>query len=288
MSDAPMNLEPAPVVVVTPGERAAPAPVEAVVPEDPDAASAVDLPAGPHVPLSALKAVREENKALKERAGQADRLAQENAQLRPYADFVQQNPQLYQRPPTPSITQHAADPKLERIARSLDFYTTDGKPDLTRAKAHQDLVRDEAREMAQEVVGPLAMNTYERQANTNWQRAATAKLPNGQPIDTGMLTAAWQSVGRQNPALLADERVVRIIENNVIAEQMRAAPLGMPAPVIPGRPPVVTEGQGRAPGTKARMNDSERQLVEGRNIDDAKFADLTKGFQHGRMNALED
>lgn len=281
MADDPMVLDGPPA----PPEPVADVAPEPVIPADPDEAEAVDLPAGKHVPLTALKAVRDENRVLKERAARVDALEQENARLRPYADFVQQNPQLRQ-PAVPAVTAPAtADPDLLDLAKSLDFYTAEGKPDLDRAARHQALVEKSARKMAQEVVGPLAMSTYERQATQNWNRVVAAKLPNGQPIDTNLLTVAWQSVGRTNPAMLADERVVRIIENNVMAEQMRA---GYQAPpVAPSRPPVVTESSGTRPGTRARMNEAERGIV-GDRLDDAKFADLTKEFQKGRMNALED
>ena len=56
-------------LVTTPAEPVEP-PVEP--PADPDESDAIELPTGKHVPLSALKAQREENKALKQQLASTD------------------------------------------------------------------------------------------------------------------------------------------------------------------------------------------------------------------------
>src|SRR5262245_51277364 len=97
---------------------------------DQDEAQSVDVQGkGKHVPLSALKEAREENKKLKERAAKADAYENWINQNKPKVDFMDQNQHLWQQP-KPQAPPPDADPKLVRIAKSLDFYTTDGKPDL--------------------------------------------------------------------------------------------------------------------------------------------------------------
>lgn len=291
----PMNLEPtAPAPAAPAAGPAAPAPP--VAPADPDDAIAIDLPEGKHVPLSALKTAREEAKALKEKAAQADQQAAWIAQNKPYVDFIQQNQHLLRQPQQPAPQQPTGTPtqedaELEELARSLDFYTSDAKPDLRRAKVHQQLIDRQAARIAQQVVAPIAINTYTDQANRNWHTAVQEKLPNGQPIDANLLRTAWVAVGRQNPAQLADPGSVRVIVNNVMMEQMRASPLpnaGVPGATPPLPPPVITEGVGPKPSNTNRMNDEQRAIVSSRGIDDAKFHKLTQDFRPGRMNPLED
>lgn len=278
-----LNLE----VDETPGPPAE-TPAAPTPPPDADEAQAVEVPnAGKHVPLAALKAVREENKALKEKVARVEQLEQYAREAQPYVDFIKQNPHLVQRQQPQQSAPAEADPKLVKIAKSLDFYTTDGKPDLERAKSHQALIREEAQEIANQVVQPVAMNTYTQAAQRNWQSAVQEKLPNGAPIDPQLLTIAWQGVQRVNPAALADPNTIRFIVNNVMAEQMRANPMYQ-QPSAPGRPPVVTENVGARPNTANRMNDTQRAIVQGRNIDEKKFNELTAGFTPGRMNVLED
>lgn len=273
-----MNLE-------TPAEPAVPATPE--VPADPDEAHAVEVGGQKMVPLPALQSLRGENKELKAKAAKADEYAAWIAQNKPYVDFINQNPQLLRQPTQPSAPPEA-DPQLVQIARSLDFVKTDGSPDLERAKQHQALVRQEARAIAQEVVAPIALNTYTDQATRNWSAACQEKLPNGQQIDHNLLRTAWVEVQKQNPAILADPRAVRIVVNNVMAEQMRSNPLAYQQPPAPGRPPVSTENVGPRTPANGRMNDTQRAIVANRGIDDKKWGELTNGFAPGRMNVLED
>src|SRR5262245_27620450 len=99
---------------------------------DPDEAAAVETPQGKMVPLAALKQLRGEHKALKEQAKHAQQLQEWVNTNKPKVDFMDQNQHLWQQPKPPAPPPDA-DPDLVEIAQSLDFYTTDGKPDLKRA-----------------------------------------------------------------------------------------------------------------------------------------------------------
>lgn len=275
-----LNLE----VTEQPGPPAAPIEPPAP-PPDPDEAVAVEVAGAKHVPLSALKAVREELKVAKEKAGKVDALEQWQRDAAPYVEFVQKNPQLIQ--PQPPAPQQGDDPALVEIAQTYDFYKVGGGYDLDKARRHQTNVRKEAQAIAQQVVGPVAMTNYNSHAEANWKQAVSQKLPNGAPIDHKMLAAAWTEVGRQNPAILADPKAVQVIVSTVKMAQMEANPIYQ-QPAAPGRPPVVTENVGARPGTNNKMNDTQRAIVANRGIDDKKFGELTAGFTSGRMNVLED
>lgn len=278
-----LNLEAPPVE--TPPVVETPAPP--VDPEDAaDEAVAVETPQGKMVPLPAIKALRKENKELKKQAGKVDQLEQWQRDAAPYVEFVQRNPHLMQ--PQQPAPQQGDDPALVEIAQTYDFYKAGGGYDLDKAKRHQTNVRREAQQIAQQVVGPVAMTNYNAQATANYQKAVAQKLPNGVPIDKALLDTAWTELYKQNPAVLADPRAVQIMVNNVKMVQLEASPMP-PTPRAPNGPPVVTENVGPRPGAPGtRMNDTQRAIVQNRGIDDKKFGELTAGFTPGRMNILED
>ncbi len=265
-------------------------PVEAVVepPADPAELEPGDLVDGEKAKglIAALKATREEAKTAKVQAARVAGLEQQIAQLTPYANFVQNNPQLLQ-PPQPVQPPPGGDPDLMELAKSLDYYDENGNPDLDRAKRHQSIIDRQARKIAAEMVGPLAQSTYNDAATRNWNQAVTEKLPNGQAIDPNLLSAAWKEVSRNNPALLADPRVARVVVNTVMAEQWRQSPLGTSPPPPPG-PPVHTEGTGASPRQpRVQMTDAEKKII-GQRMDSEKYLKLTKDFVPGRTNVLED
>src|SRR5262249_10181598 len=132
--------------------------------------------------------------ALKDKAAKADELAGYVNQVKPYIDVLVANPQLIRGPEAPKAAAPDADPKLVKLARSLDFYTADGKPDLERAAAHRQIVREEAQDIAKQMVGPVAQQTAQQQSQANFARFATQKLPNGQQVDRQILSKYWNSL----------------------------------------------------------------------------------------------
>jgi len=240
--------------------------------------------------IAALKATREEAKAAKAQAAKVSGLEQQLAQAQPYVQFLQNNPQLMQqqqpRPQEPP-PQPNQDPTLRAFAKELDYYDGQGNLNVDRAKSIQNLIQQEARKIATEIVGPLAQTTYNDAATRNWNQAITEKLPNGVAIDQNLLRAAWQEVARQNGALVADPRVVRVITNNVLLEQWRNSPLGVPSTPPPG-PPVHTDAPGGGPPKpRVNMSDTERRII-GDRMNEKKYTELTKDFVPGRTNVLED
>ena len=145
-----------------PAESPPQAPPQAAAPESPpqDAATedhpeAVEVAPGVKmVPLGALQAVREELKQAKPLAQRAAQLEQQVAQFAPYVQFLQAHPQLLtpQQPAQAAATPPAPqdDPALVELAKTLDLYTADAKPDTTRAAKIRDLTRAEAKREAQQ------------------------------------------------------------------------------------------------------------------------------------------
>src|SRR5580765_2782747 len=182
----------------TPPIAAVPDPVAPPVPEpppDPDEVGAVEIQGGKHVPLEALKAARAEAKQAKEAASRLPAMEQELAQLRGSLQTYQQVQQQLQNarpavvPQTPQT-----DPRLVQLARSLDYFKGDGTPDLDRAAAHRELVREEARQMAQEMVGPLQQQTHQTQSQANFHQAV-AMVPEAiRAKVTPQLQQFWQTL----------------------------------------------------------------------------------------------
>lgn len=270
------------------------APAEPVVPvvepvADPDESDAIELPTGKHVPLSALKAQREENKALKAQNAAAQPILQWAQQNKPVMDFINQHPELL-KPPTAQVAAPAgADPELVELARLLDYFNPDGTPNVERAGKFNVLLNTKAEARARAMVEPVAGTLLHQQNERNWATAIAEKLPDGRAIDPTMLADAWRAVQAypNGQGILADPRAVKVITNTV-KMQMLEQPGQLPhAPEAPGRPPVVTEGQGNRPqGQKART-EVEKALT-GDRMDDKKFHEYTKDFRPGRPNVLED
>lgn len=273
----------------TPGSPAAP-PVEASA--DPDEAEAVELPAGKHVPLSALKAAREELKTAKAalQAAQPDvQFAQQN---RGVLDFIQQHPEILRPQPAPAVSQAApvTDPRILEFARSLDYFKSDGTPDLDRAAKFFGLMKSMATDEARSMVEPIAGTMLHEKSEQNWRAAVSEKLPNGQAIDVKLLTSAWQDVLKYPNAghILADPRAVKVIVNTVKMQQLEAGGQLPAQPAAPNQPPVRTESQGAQPrGSRIVMSETEKAIV-GNRMDEKKYNDYTKDFRPGRPNVLED
>lgn len=273
----------------TPDPTPAPAPVEApapVAPVDPDEAQAVEVQGEKRVPLAALKAAREENKALKERAAKADQYEQYLVQKAPMLKVLEDNPQLFQQATQPqqAPAPTGADPELVELARSLDYYDKNGAPDLERAVKHQQIIRREAQRIAQTMVQPLAQTTAQEASNANWARLVTQKLPNGQTINADILAKYWRSVPAQ---YTADKRVAVTVFNQAFAEQMMTSALPN-APAPPANPPLHTENAGSLPRQSKPISPVEAMILEARGMDAKKYGELTKTFTPGRTSSLED
>lgn len=251
---------------------------------------AVELkPGEKYVPLSALMAVRNENKALKPQAAKAAELESQLNELRPYADFVKANPQLLQPrqepapPPDPT-----KDPAIEQYARRFDLYTADGKPDVERAKAIIDDNRAVAREEANKLLEPVRNETLAQRAvaNVTWmtQQKDAAGNPLAQEhIDAVVRSITGQMTKAQALKVLADPAVVQVTTDTAWGRQARSA---RPVAQKPPGEPLHVETAGGGQGVP--ITDASRRLAKSAGISDKDFEASAKKFQPGKYNRLED
>lgn len=277
--DGVMNVEddgPAVPVVEAPAAPVEAAPVE--VPADPNAEPAtVEVDGQVMVPLGALKAERQQRQTAEK----------ELARVKPYAEFIEKNPNLV-RPQAPQApTTFGApppDPRLEGLAKSLDLYTTEGKPDLARASYLHGFMMQTAQQISQQQMAPLREENDQTKSARNFQVALATKDGSGRSPSMESLAAVWQTM----PAWqTADPQVASVLTLTALGLDM-VTKRGGPAPVAaPGNAPIVTEGVTGAP-RKASLSQLETNLARERGITDAKWAENTKTFQPGRSNQLED
>jgi hypothetical protein len=193
-------------------EAAAPAP-EPEPAEDDDAAleaQTIALPDGDKlVPLSAVTGARKtvqllkaELATLKPSAQRATELEQQIQTLQGTIQQMQPVVQAYQayvasqQAQPPAAPQQSAEDvaELEEVARDLDLYTADGKPDLEKARRQIERVEKRAEKIAQRVVAPMQQQDVQRQADYMLARAKATKAPNGLQPDPKILDAVWAKV----------------------------------------------------------------------------------------------
>lgn len=275
--DAAPPAPPAAPVASAPPEPAAP-----VAPADPPDVAQVDeveVGGAKYVPLAAVKAERERRQTAESRLQQTER---ENAELKPYADLLRNNPGLLTRPAAPEPpAAPTVDPRLEALAKSLDLYTPEGKPDLERAKTITGIVASQAQSIAQEAIRPYAQQTAQEKSNRNFQAALGMKDAAGRSPSPAALKQVW---GIMPVEQTADPNVAGILALTALGMDALNT---KPAPPAPG-PILVTEPAGGHPHTRPGLSALERNVAKDRGIPEAKFAELTQGFQSGRSHQLED
>lgn len=280
LEDAP-PLPPAPVAD-TPPPAAELAPTD----EEPDPEGTVDVGGQKMVSLDVVKAIRKDAKAVKDKAAVADQLYTYVAQVKPYIDLLQQNPQLLSRVPqseTPPPAKAEDDPAVIELARTMDLYTTDGQPDVARAAKLRTLVRTEAEAIAAESVKPLRDQTAKEKSASNFQRALLVKSADGRSPDKDTLAAMW----REMPVdYTSDERVAATLAYSAIGYDVVHGKGGKP--VVPQAPPLVTEaGAGRI-SAKPALTELDQRMAAARGIKPETYAAHTEGFKAGVANVLED
>jgi len=124
---------------VAPAPPPAPAPPAAPSPED-EHPDSVDVAGKKFVPVAALIGERKQRQAFQEKAARVDELEQFAREAKPYVEFLKANPDLLKSkdsaPPAAGAAP-PADAQAELLAKTLDLYTADGKPDLSRANTMQ-------------------------------------------------------------------------------------------------------------------------------------------------------
>lgn len=284
------DLTPPPV----PDAPTEPAPVEAAPPpesEDIDL-NAVDFKDEARIKglIGELSRKRAENRSLKQQAERSSQLEAELNQVKPQLEFVKANPQLFQarpaepeKPPAPE-----ADPDAVEAARLMDFYKTDGSPDVDRGARWLALQDRRSGRVAQQTLQPYQQQSTQERANSNYQLLTNFTHPGtGEKLKPEIVNHIWNATAREPRGMetLANPDSVRALALLAIGAQslMTKAP---PAP--PAKEPVVTEaGGGRAGTPTQRLSSLEERVLAQRGMSAAKYEEHTKGFKPGVSNVLE-
>jgi hypothetical protein len=227
---------------------------------------------------------------LKTQAERAATLEHELNQARPYLDFVRTNPHLLQprpaepdRPAAPDV-----DPDAVEAARLMDFYKADGSPDVERGARWLALQDKRSNRVAQTTIQPLQQASLQERAQANYTMLRNFKLADGKPLRQDIVDDLWRAAAKEQNGLatLANPDSVRALA--LLA--MGAQALTQPAqPAAPAQPPIVTEASGgRASLPAARLSAIEERTIAQKGLSAAKYHELTKGFQPGRSNVLEE
>lgn len=275
--------------------EAPPAPPAAEV-KPPDAApaevEAVEVAGQKYVPLSAVLGEREKRKAAETKAARVDEIERWAQEKAPYIRVLEENPDLFKRPQPqqapPPEAKPDDDPDAVEAAQLMDFYTSDGKPDVARGARWLKLQDKRAGRQAQQVIQPVQQHSLQQQANENYYRVMQIQDPTGRKPSEQAVRAVWgQVLGEQNGlATLADPKAAAFL---AMAAMGMDRMLEKPKPQAPPQEPVVSEspgGSGKPP--QAPLSALEESILKQRRMKPAEWAENTKGFQRGRAFTVED
>jgi hypothetical protein len=267
---------------------AAPAVAEPVVQpaaeDTPAEVESVEVAGKKYVPVGALIGERKQRQALQDRAAKADELEAYVRDARPYVEFLKNNPDLLKprTAPAPAAPHEpATDPRAEQLAKTLDLYTTDGKPDLARANTLQTLITQTAQAIADKAIGPVQERNAQDQSARNFQIALTVKDADGRSPSQEALTQIWRTMPAHQTA---DPNVASILALTALGLD-RVSRKAAPAP--PAHAPIVTESPG-GPARRPSLSALETKIARDRGISDSKWQELTVGHVPGRAAQLED
>lgn len=263
-------------------QQAAPEP-----PQEPEEEEAVDVNGTRLVPLSALKQVREELKAVRGQASQAQQLAQQLAETRGQLQGYQQvTQQLQAQRQAPEPKESKVDPNALKFAQRLDLYRQDASgqavPDTDKAAELLAIIEQVADQKASARMQPLQQQSAQQASARNYQWAIGIKDPSGRQVDQSVITEIWKAFPAEytaNPQV-AQTLVYTALGMDRMRQQAQVQP--------PAGPPVHTEGVGGNPRNRPVMSELERKIAADRGVDEKKWASLTDGFVKGRPNVLEE
>lgn len=275
-------VEPTAPVAAVPAEAAPAEPI--AEPDRPAEVEAVEVGGQKYVPVGALLAERTKRQGLSDRAARADQLEAALRETEPYVRFLKANPGLMERqqPAAPAAqAEPVPDPQAELLAKTLDLYTPEGKPDIGRAAQLQKVITSEAQRIASQAIAPVHERNYQQQSAQNFQQALTIKDAQGRTPSPEALTQIWRSMPASQTA---DPQVAMILALTALGLDSVSK---KPAPAPPASAPLVTEGAGGA-ARRPALSQLERNIAKDRGISETKWTENTAGFVAGRPQTLED
>ena len=252
-------------------------------PPDEEHPESVDVAGKKFVPVAVLIGERKQRQAFQEKAARVDELEQFAREAKPYVEFLKANPDLLKPKESapPASATPPADPQAELLAKTLDLYTADGKPDISRANTMRTLIAQTAQQIAQQTVAPYQERSAQEQSARNFHVALSVKDASGRSPSPQALAQIWRTIPA---AQTADPNVASILALTALGLDSvnSKAP-----PSAPEHAPIVTEG---IAGTHRRPSLSalEKTIAANRGISEEKWAEHTKDFTRGRPQTLED
>lgn len=193
---------------------------------------------------------------LKAKADQVDALTQAVNELRPYAQFLQQNPHLMQGPKPTSDEEAIPDEQASTYARRYELFTADGTPDVKRAKAimvdHRRDAAAIAKQAAAEAVAPLQRTTAEQAQRTLFVQMAN-QLGADDILTPEQLAQQFAELG---PEMTQHPEVAQVALERAIGK----AYLAKRGRVTPGRTPTFSEAPGGAHAPRAVLGEAGKKM----------------------------
>jgi hypothetical protein len=235
--------------------------------------------------LAELISERRQRQALSEKAARVDELEAYARDSKPYVEFLKANPGLISQRNQPAQPQAPAaptsDPESEQLAKTLDLYTPEGKPDVARAATIRQMMTTTAQQIAQQTIAPMREESDQTKSARNYQVALGMKDAQGNTPSPQALQTIWRQM---TPAQTADPHVASILALTAMGLDRvnQKAP-----PAAPTSAPLVTEGQGQSP-RRPSLSKLEQNVARERGISESQWAKNIEGFVSGRAQNLED
>lgn len=271
----------------------------------------IDLRGEKMVPLSALKAVREKLHVTKEQAKAAEALKAEVEQLRPKAQSAEQTEawvdsvrplltKLKDRPDIVKAIMEGSEPALgapsvaaqadtgplsteeaEDLARTLELYDVEGKPDTKRAQKMALTMAKMAGVEANKTMAPVTGAMVTAQAGTLKAQYAGLKDKSGRSVNGQVLDQMFKLV----PAELVakNPEVAGVL---YYAAKGYAAHHGLDEPAPPPNLPVVTEASGGGKNAAQTLSEIDRKFAKVMGSEKT-YRETASGYKPGAINVLE-
>lgn len=250
------------------------------------------------VPIGEMLRFRKESKQLKKQLAdlqpQVERMAQveqQIAEIRPYAEFIKQNPEILEHAangtkPSRTAEQPVEDIEARDTAEDLGLYTADNKLDIARARRILDRATSNAEKKLQKEIEPLRRQTVEGQAAAMKQRLYSLKAQDGvTPIAT---RESLDEMSKVLPAdLLAQPNVaffVALAAAGFDKFNGRAPKAAQRAEEPEYDEPLHTEAPGRR---GSGLNPELQKLGQRMGVTEAQLKDINQKYVPGKALALE-
>jgi hypothetical protein len=293
----------------TPAPDAPPAPPPAPTePEEPVEDVVHDAQGRHLVPLQALQQTRAELKAakalvaevetLRAKAQQGEQVQGWVEQVRPLLDKLKARPDVVQAimagqpvPGVPATEPPKVDPdeallprqEAEDLARTLELYTPDGQPDVTRARKVAAVMRKSADDETARKMAPVLQSMAQGQSGTLKAQYAGIKDKAGRTVNPQVLEQLWSIVP---PELVArDPQVAGVL---YYAAKGYAAHHGLDEPSPPPRAPLLSEPSGGGRPAAPPLTSFDQSMRKAMQVSEKQYAETGSRFKPNAINVLED